>query len=39
VLSGLLRHETDEVVAAFGAYREVERREGGDWAAVRLDRR
>jgi ribosomal protein L11 methyltransferase len=38
VLSGLLRHEVDEVVAAFRGYREVERREGGDWAAVRLDR-
>lgn len=36
VLSGLLRHEADEVAAAFAGHREVDRRESGDWAAVRL---
>ena len=40
VVSGLLREEADEVVAAFGRHglREAERRSGGEWTAVRLDR-
>ena len=39
-MSGLLREEADEVVAAFGAHGLVERqrRFGGEWAAVLLDR-
>jgi ribosomal protein L11 methyltransferase len=36
VVSGLLRHEADEVAAAFAPLREAGRREGGDWAAVLL---
>lgn len=36
VLSGLLRHEADEVAAAFGGLQVADKREGGDWAAVRL---
>ena len=40
VISGLLREEADEVVAAFARHglRETERRSGGEWTAVRLDR-
>ena len=40
IMSGLLREEADEVVAAFGAHGLVEgqRRFGGEWAAVLLDR-
>ncbi len=39
VASGLLRHEADEVAAAFAAshgLREADRREGGEWAALLL---
>jgi ribosomal protein L11 methyltransferase len=36
VVSGLLRHEADEVAAAFAPLREAARREAGDWAAVLL---
>jgi ribosomal protein L11 methyltransferase len=41
IASGLLAHEADEVAGAFAAafgLREVARREGGEWAALRLDR-
>jgi ribosomal protein L11 methyltransferase len=40
ILSGLLRHEADEVAAAFGRHglTEVARRELGDWAALLLTR-
>lgn len=40
VTSGLLRHEADEVAAAFHAemgLRETDRREGGEWAALLLE--
>lgn len=37
ILSGLLRHEADEVAAAFTAHREVARREGGEWSALLLE--
>jgi ribosomal protein L11 methyltransferase len=38
IASGLLRHEADEVAAAFAArgLREADRREAGDWAALLL---
>ena len=39
ILSGLLRHEADEVSAAFAAHREVARREGGEWSALLLEAR
>ena len=41
IASGLLREEADEVVAAFEAHglRERDRRFGGEWAAVLLERR
>ena len=39
ILSGLLRHEADEVAAAFTAHREVTRREGGEWSALLLEAR
>jgi ribosomal protein L11 methyltransferase len=40
VVSGLLRHESDEVAAAFARHglREAARREGGEWAALLLTR-
>jgi ribosomal protein L11 methyltransferase len=40
IASGLLREEADEVAAAFGAHglRERDRRSGGEWAAVLLER-
>jgi ribosomal protein L11 methyltransferase len=40
IMSGLLREEADELVAAFAAHGLVERqrRFGGEWAAVLLDR-
>ena len=38
ILSGLEVDEVDEVVGAFGALREVARREGGGWAAIELRR-
>ena len=41
VASGLLAHEADEVAAAFAAamnLRETDRRLGGEWAALRLER-
>jgi ribosomal protein L11 methyltransferase len=40
IASGLLREEADEVAAAFSRHglRETERRHGGEWAAVRLER-
>jgi ribosomal protein L11 methyltransferase len=41
VASGLLRAEADEVAAAFAAsmgLRETDRREGGDWSALLLER-
>ena len=38
IISGLLRHETDEVAAAFTGLQERERREEGEWAAVLLTR-
>jgi ribosomal protein L11 methyltransferase len=40
IASGLLREEADEVAAAFSRHglRETERRHGGEWAAVVLDR-
>jgi ribosomal protein L11 methylase PrmA len=40
IASGLLRHEADEVVEAFAAHglRERDRRFGGEWAAVLLER-
>lgn len=40
ILSGLLSHEADEVAAAYAPHglAEVERRELGDWAALRLTR-
>jgi ribosomal protein L11 methyltransferase len=38
ILSGLLRHEADEVAAAFTAHGEVARREGGEWSALLLER-
>ena len=40
IASGLLREEADEVAAAFGAHglRERDRRFGGEWAAVLLER-
>jgi ribosomal protein L11 methyltransferase len=40
VASGLLRHEADEVAAAFTRHglRETSRRELGDWAALLLQR-
>jgi ribosomal protein L11 methyltransferase len=38
IISGVELHEADEVVAAFGALREVERRDDGQWAAVKLVR-
>ncbi|WP_354697597.1 Ribosomal protein L11 methyltransferase [Paraconexibacter sp. AEG42_29] len=41
IASGLLAHEADEVAAAFGAahgLREVDRRHGGEWAALLLRR-
>jgi ribosomal protein L11 methyltransferase len=37
ILSGLLRHEADEVAAAFAGHREVARREGGEWSALLLE--
>jgi ribosomal protein L11 methyltransferase len=37
IVSGLLRHEADEVSAAFGGMRETARREGGEWSALRLE--
>jgi ribosomal protein L11 methyltransferase len=36
IISGVERHEVDEVLAAFGGLREVARREGGGWAAIHL---
>jgi ribosomal protein L11 methyltransferase len=36
VVSGLLRHEADEVAAAFAPLQEARRLERGDWAAVLL---
>ena len=39
IISGVELHEVDEVVGAFGALREVERRDDGQWAAVKLVRR
>jgi ribosomal protein L11 methyltransferase len=38
LVSGLLREEADEVVAAFGRHglRETDRRHGGEWSAVKL---
>ncbi len=39
IISGVELHEVDEVVAAFGALREVERRDDAQWAAVKLVRR
>ena len=38
IVSGLLRHEADEVAAAFGRHglREARRLEGGEWAALLL---
>ena len=38
IVSGLLREEADEVVAAFGRHglREADRRHGGEWSAVVL---
>jgi ribosomal protein L11 methyltransferase len=36
ILSGLLDHEVDEVVAAFAPLREVRRLTGGGWSAVLL---
>jgi ribosomal protein L11 methyltransferase len=40
IASGLLREEADEVAAAFARHglREVERRHGGEWSALRLSR-
>jgi len=40
IVSGLLREEADEVAAAFEAHRlrERDRRFGGEWAAVLLER-
>jgi ribosomal protein L11 methyltransferase len=40
IASGLLREEADEVAAAFAAHglRERDRRFGGEWAAVLLQR-
>jgi ribosomal protein L11 methyltransferase len=40
ILSGLLREEADEVAGAFARHglRESARREGGEWAALALDR-
>ncbi len=38
IISGVELHEVDEVVGAFGALREVERRDDGQWAAVNLVR-
>jgi ribosomal protein L11 methyltransferase len=41
VASGLLAHEADEIAAAFGAslrLRETDRRLGGEWAALKLER-
>ena len=39
-MSGLLREEADEVAAAFAAHglAEEDRRFGGEWAAVLLER-
>jgi ribosomal protein L11 methyltransferase len=39
ILSGLLRHEADEVAAAFTGHREAARREGGEWTALLLEAR
>lgn len=41
IASGLLRHEADEVVAAFAVHglRETGRRQSGEWAAVVLEAR
>jgi ribosomal protein L11 methyltransferase len=39
IISGVELHEVDEVAGAFGALREVERRDDGQWAAVKLVRR
>ncbi len=39
IISGVELHEVDEVVAAFGGLREVERRDDAQWAAVKLVRR
>ena len=39
IISGVELHEVDEVVGAFGALREVERRDDAQWAAVNLVRR
>ena len=36
IISGVERHEVDEVLAAFTGLREVARREGGGWAAIHL---
>jgi ribosomal protein L11 methyltransferase len=36
IISGVELHEVDEVVGAFGALREVERRDDAQWAAVQL---
>ena len=39
IASGLLAHEADEIAAAFAEYhglREVDRRHGGEWAALLL---
>jgi ribosomal protein L11 methyltransferase len=37
IVSGLLRHEADEVSAAFPRMRETARREGGEWSALRME--
>jgi ribosomal protein L11 methyltransferase len=39
IISGVELHEVDEVVGAFGRLRAVERRDDGQWAAVKLVRR
>ncbi len=38
IASGLLRHEADEVAAAFARHglHEADRRHGGEWAALLL---
>ncbi len=37
IVSGLLRHEADEVSQAFRGLRETARREGGEWSAILLE--
>ena len=39
IVSGLLRHQADEVAAAFTRHRETARREGGEWSALLLEAR